>query len=620
MLLSLVLLACTQTEPAPKGDPVAEDPAPADAPVFQELSWESQTEITPLAEDAVGISPTWLHDDLRLAFQRMDEDEQEIYAALLVDLDEPWLLDEVAFTVAHSSLDLLENSRFYPELLVDNARWIYEVDPSLQYVEIVEEGEAGVDADWHTTTRYAYEADGETVWVTIDPMTYYWYVVHPRIEDEGSFFIDAWADCSSGSLECPTSPGRGSFWREFLWQGAEETCPEGDYCPVLRDAMTEAEVLWKDTGGGEGAVGAIARFMLTSDEEAGRWFRFGASGERSIQPNRIYALGRGNCGEWADMTSALSRTALIPNYNATPSSWDHTWNEFYDPHADRWVAWEPVNWWFDHAYGAPYSNYATRGDTRVFHVTDQYTESTFTMEVAVTDVDGKPVDGATVALWSPFEQDGQTYWWYAGEGFTGLDGRAAFPLTADKRFGMRVESEAGNLPEEDNSLTYASEGIAVGETDVLDVALPGSIATSGARSLVDWEDAAVASLSIDGSVRAARAITDSFRFKESYTVAVEGAAPIWFVTDEDGWDLFKDGEDFDVMAEGVLGDGAEVPFDPEQRRVFVVLNDTARTAVFGSVDLSMLPGADGTWEGEVPHAIDLHLMPGEYAVAKLRAE
>lgn len=550
---------------------------------------------------------------------RMDEDDQEEFAALLVDLDEPWLLDEVAFGVAHSSLDMLEAGRFHPELLVDNARWIYEVEPSLQYVEIVEEGEPGVDADWRTTTRYKYEADGEVVEVTIDPMTYYWYVVHPRIEDEGSYHIDAWERCTAGSLECPTSPeDGGTFWREFLWQGAAETCPDGGYCPVLKDAMGEAEVLWKDTGGGEGAIGAVARFMHTSDEELGRWFVFGASGERSIQPNRIYALGRGNCGEWADMTSALSRTALIPNYNATPSSWDHTWNEFYDPHADRWVAWEPVNWWFDHAYGAPFSNYATRGDTRVFHVTDQYTADTFTMEVAVTDVEGRPVDGATVALWSPFEQDGQTYWWYAGEGSTGLDGRVAFPLTADKQFGMRIESEAGNMPEEDNRLTYASEGIAAGETDVLEVPLEGSTATMGRRTLVEADDAAVAELVVGGEVRAARAITDSFRFGESYTAAVEGAAPIWFLTDEENWDLFRDGEDFEAMAEGVLGDGGVVPLDPGQGRVFIVANDTARTAVFGSVELSMQVGADGTWQGEVPHTLDLHMMPGEYTAVKMR--
>ena len=103
-------------------------------------------------------------------------------------------------------------------------------------------------------------------------------------------------------------------------------------------------------------------------------------------------------------------------------------------------------------------------------------------------------------------------------------------------------------------------------------------------------------------------------------MAVEGAAPVWFITDEDGWDLFKDGEEFDVMAEGVLGDGAEIPLDPDEKRVFVLVNDTARTAVFGSLDLTMLPGADGTWEGEVPHAIDLHLMPGEFAAVKLREE
>jgi hypothetical protein len=618
MLLSLVLLACTSTEPTKEPAPQVE---PGDPPVFKDIGYDPQTDVTDLAEQAIGISPAWVQDDLRLAFQRMDRDDQDEFAAVLVDLDEPWLIDEVAFSLAHSSLEMVQAGRFDPQLLVHNARWIYEVEPDLQYVELVEEGEAGSDADWTTTTRYRYESGGEVVEVTVDPMVYYWYVVHPRIEDEGSYWIDAWDACSSGDLECPTTQAMGgAFWREFLWSGAEESCPEGDHCPVLRDAMGDVEVLWKDTGGGEGAIGAIRAFMVASDEELGRWFTFGASGERSIQPNRIYALGRGNCGEWADMTSALARTALIPNYNTTPSSWDHTWNEFYDPHDDRWVAWEPVNGWFDHAYGSRYANYATRGDTRVFHVTDDYTDDTFTMEVAVTDADGRPVDGATVALWSPFEQDGQTYWWYAGEGFTGLDGRASFPLVADKQFGMRVESEAGNLPEEDNSLTYASDGIAAGETDVLEVALPGSTATIGARSPADWDDAAVAELQVGGGIRTARVITDSFRFGETYTAAVDGAAPIWFITDEDGFDAYKDGEDFEVLAEGVLGDGGAVSLDPEQRRVFVVVNDTARTAVFGSADLEMVPGADATWEGEVAFSLDLHMMPGEYHAVKLRPE
>ncbi|MEC8425353.1 MAG: hypothetical protein VX000_16325, partial [Myxococcota bacterium] len=194
MLLSLVLLACVGDEPIAQGE--QGDP-PAPAPYFKELTYETQTGITELAEQAVGITPAWLRDDLRLTFQRLDEEEQELYAALLVDLDEPWLIDEVAFTIAHSSLDLLESSRFYPELFVDNARWVYEVEPDLPYVDIVEDGEAGVDENWRTTTRYRYEADGEVVEVTIDPMIYYWYVVHPRIEDEGSYYIDAWDACTS---------------------------------------------------------------------------------------------------------------------------------------------------------------------------------------------------------------------------------------------------------------------------------------------------------------------------------------------------------------------------------------------------------------------------------------
>lgn len=615
-----VCVACDDTPKSDGGGDAAEttaegttDDAEGDGTseedeVEADLSWLEDTagELPELAVEAVSVSPAWVRADLRLAFHRLPEDLTNELAALVVDLDEPWLVDEVAFSIAHSSVEMLQDARFHPALLLDNARFIYEVDPALAYVDLIEQGEAGVDDDWSTTTVYRM-ADGEdVVEVELPTELYYWFVVHPRIEDERSYYIDGFRSCGSSSLECGQDPENGDFWRSFLWEGAAEQCPDGDYCPVLSDFLPEAEYLWSSEGGGVGAIGAIASFMHHSDADLGRWFVFGASGERSIQPNRIYGLGRGNCGEWADMTTALSRTGLIPNLNATPSSWDHTWNEFYDPLSERWVAWEPVNGWFDHGYGSRYTNYTTRGDTRVEHVTDRYAD-TFTLEVTVVDADGTPIDGASVVLFSPYDE----YWWYAGEAATGADGVVSIPVVADQEIAVRVESAIGSFPEEDNSIRRVTTGEAAGSVDTVRVSVEASAQQFGAATLAADEDAAVATLRIAGAAEATRTVSSSYRYApDTFTAAVDTRELRWFVTDLAGFDAFEAGDDFTVFAEGSLAEPVEVPLSTVEDRVAVVVNDDGVASVAVG-DWSMaLETPSGVSLSAVEHAFVLS--PGDY--------
>ena len=597
------------------GDDDGDDTA-APGPVSASLSPldGAAPSLTELAAEAVAVSPAWLQDDLTLAFMRLDDRDADELAAVIVDLDEPWLIDEVAFAVAHTSPELTRQRNFYPELFVENARYIYEVDPHLDYVDLVESGEAGVDSDWTTTVTYRVAEgpveDGIFLDVELPPELYYWYVVHPRIEDEGAYYIDAWDVCRNVGLECEVAPEEGSFWRSFLWDQAAEQCPEGDYCPVLADFMPAAEVLWSTDGGGSGAIGEIARFMHHSDEVTGRWLTFGAHGERSIQPVRIYALGRGNCGEWADMTSALARTSLIPNMNVTPASWDHTWNEFYDPIGERWVAWEPVNWWFDHGYGAPYANYATRGDTRVTHVTDRYSD-TYDLEITVVDSDGRPVDGASVMLWSPYDSS----WWYAGEGATGSDGVLTVPVTAGMEFAVRVESVIGAFPPEDNTIDRLTSGAEVGALEQVSITIDASTQLVGSRSLVEVAADAPLQLTVSGMSRDARIVGESFRFA-GHTYTQEAAAPqlSWFVTDAEGYAKFIGNDDHDAFHEDVLGEGIEVGLHADAESIVVVVNDLSVAAhVFGEWSLS-LTNSNGDELGAMTET--LVLAPGaHHAVA-----
>jgi len=566
------------------GDTGTSEPEPEPLEASLELLEDTAGGLPELAIEAVAISPAWLRDDVRLAFHRFSEDETNELAALIVDLDEPWLVDEVAFSIAHTSPEMVRDSRFHPQLFLDNARYIYEVDPYLAYVDLVETGEAGVDDDWSTTTTYQM-ADGDAVVeVELPSELYYWYVVHPRIEDESTYYIDGFRTCSSGSLECGLTPEEGDFWRPFLWELAAEQCPEGDYCPVLADFLPDADVMWSSEGGGAGAIGAIAGFMHHSDETLGRWLVFGASGERSIQPNRIYGLGRGNCGEWADMTTALARTGLIPNLNATPSSWDHTWNEFYDPLSERWVAWEPVNWWFDHGYGSRYTNYTARGDTRIEHVTDRYTD-TYTLQVTVVDDDGNPIDGASVVLFSPYDD----FWWYAGEAATDMDGVVSIPVVSEMEVALRVESAIGNFPVEDNSIRRVTAGEATGSVDTVRITVEASTQMFGASTLAEDAEAPIAALTVSGTTRTVRTVSGSFRFSpDTFTAEVEATPLRWFVTDMAGFDAFELGDDYAVLAEGTLADASEVPLSTVEDRVVVVVNDIGvSTVAMGNWSLAL---------------------------------
>ena len=75
-----------------------------------ELIDDSAVHLSELAAEAVAVSPAWIRDDLTLAFLRLDEDVANELAATLLDVDEPWLIDEVAFSIAHTSPSTMPTS------------------------------------------------------------------------------------------------------------------------------------------------------------------------------------------------------------------------------------------------------------------------------------------------------------------------------------------------------------------------------------------------------------------------------------------------------------------------------------------------------------------------------
>lgn len=325
LLAAWLLTGCPGTE-VDENDDDSTEPAPdPDDPPELSVRYDPLG-LTDSATDALALAPTWLQDDLAINLGRVEDEVQDDLAEVLLGLDDPYLTDEVAFAIAHTSPEVLEYWGFHPELFEVNARYIYLADPSLEYVQLEEVGEPGVDEDYYTTATYRIrEEDGSVVERTLDRDVYYWYVVHPRLEDEPPFFIDGWVN------DQPAEPEDGYFWREFLWERAVEECPADEReCPILDGWMDGIDVLWEGKTSAYEEVSAIGRvyaFVWTA-------IHWGAGDERPVQPVRIYTVGCGNCGEHADLGSSAARTALIPAQNVGARSNDHTWDEFWD---ERWI-------------------------------------------------------------------------------------------------------------------------------------------------------------------------------------------------------------------------------------------------------------------------------------------
>lgn len=289
------------------------------------------------------------------------------------------------------------------------------------------------------------------------------------------------------------------------------------------------------------------------------------------------------------MTTAIARTALIPNVNVTPSSWDHTWNAFY---LGRWVAYEPVNWWFDYGYGSSYATYATRGDASMWYQTEQYNPNVGTFEVLVLDTDDRPVDGATVALWSPYDSS----WWYAGELVTDATGIARFTVGADLEFGWLVSSALGG----GSSLEGTIDGIVAGDTQQVTTRLGGSMPTAPAPEASGGGDVTVTvNTTVDGRLSGL-----SYRLDASTSQPTDAPTLTTMLLPHDQYDAYVAGETFTAVES----------FDADGGVVVIANASTLGVSAIGTVDITVSGGAEGTMSAP------LTLLPGGYAAFEVGIE
>lgn len=391
--------------------------------------------LTEDAWEAIALSPRWLREALEWKFHLLTEASQDRMAGCILGLTDSRLIDEVAFQVAYLTHALTNYDTFDEELMAINAGLTYQIDPELQYVEIVDY-DLG-DGEFYSTTRYRVAGDGDTTWVEIPRETYYWYIVMPRISDE--------------------KPEMGSsvyymFWREYLYYYNDPGYP------LLRDIIAPVTVLWDglqhDWGGGR----PFTADMLAVDA-VGNWCSetvpYAASGDRPIQPNIIAHGHDGNCGELQDLLCAAARTCLIPCLCTMDILEDHVWCEMV------FEGQRPYQ--IDLGRGPTHINnpgiaydadlgggkhdsciWDWRNDGYTWDAIATYSQ-TCSLTVRVSDSGGSPVDNATVIIASenyyPPYNLGMGRW-----GQTGQDGAITFVLGNHQNYYVRVISLLGNYP------------------------------------------------------------------------------------------------------------------------------------------------------------------------------
>jgi hypothetical protein len=391
--------------------------------------------LTEAARTAIAHAPAWLRMDLENNFRRLSAVAQDRYAALLEGVTDPRLLDEVAFQVAHLSYSILYDPNWDEQLIVTNAALMYQIDPELAYVEIVDYDLGG--GDFYSTTRYRTIVAGDTTQVEIPREMYYWWIVMPKLSDEKPLM--------DGTVY-------NTFWREYLFYEHDAGYP------LLQDVMRPITVLWDglrhDWPGGR----PFTDTMLAVDV-VGNWCSetvpLPASGNRPIQPNQIAHEHNGNCGELQDLLCAAARTCLIPTVCTMDILEDHVWCETW---LDAWhpyqvdlgggtthIANPGIAYDVDHGGGKDDSCiWDWRNDGFTWDAIATYSQ-TCTLTVAIADPGGVPVDNAHVLIASEFYYAPYDLY-YGTWGETGQDGTIRFILGDNQNYYVRVISSLGVYP------------------------------------------------------------------------------------------------------------------------------------------------------------------------------
>lgn len=451
------------------------------------------TQICDKAKQAILEAPLWLEDQLTLKLQLLAKSSyDDDFAQLILDAPQK-MKDEVAFFIAYTSFETLTDPRFISdkEMIIRNAEMIYNVDDSLQYVDIVEHD--AQDRNYYTTTKYRiYDPQKQdTIWSEIPREMYYFYIVCAKMDQEGVYVKD-----NSGVAEQRTW---GIEWRKYIWENPDpahdytqvnKTTSKGSIITIPRfaDVMKKPRILWNRT-----KTYYPFNRPFEDDDHAldvlGNWasraLPVDVTLPRSFQPNQILMKHDGMCNEDAFLVTAACRTALIPTiYLGTWSEdhvfsaiWDGDWHhyEFFrgglQPNAPD--AFGITNMTERGSYG--WKNAYVDGfrpDGFPLNFTKYYAD-TCQFIIKVTDSLGNPMEGAMLTFYASNTYNAQSYL-PAGKVWTDANGVAKITVGANKRYRIQASHPKYGTNPPDANQVFILLNSATAVNRVYTVALPYS--------------------------------------------------------------------------------------------------------------------------------------------------
>jgi hypothetical protein len=204
---------------------------------------------------------------------------------------------------------------------------------------------------------------------------------------------------------------------------------------------------------------------------------------------------------------------------------------------------------------------AWRGDGKVWTVSERYA-GTFVLDVYVNDIDGVPVDGATVMIAGystvyPSDPGIFIATWAA----TDSDGHARFELGEANEYYGRIESAIGDLPETANTVTLLFDDPVKGEERVWEVQLDAALESPQFELAVD-QAAGPWSVVVDygfdtGFVNGRNYFTATLFRDLDYGAAMADV----FVVDQAGYDALLVGEPFTAIDAALGGISGHLALD-----------------------------------------------------------
>lgn len=585
------------------------------------LQSENRTPLTAALTEkkrkAVCRAPSWL----RMSLARRLPQLNDSYAELLLEAQAAYV-DEIAFSIGFSPVDEVPS----PALLLDNARFIYENSRLLDYVSLVEvSGDSGA----YTTIRYRVLESGDETMVRCPPAIYYWYVVSPRLSIENASYV------------------YDTFWREYLMYHNDHGYP------LLREKLSGIRYLWDNASyrpPGQRTWQWSMEHHPTAVEAINYWVGKTlpalATGNRPLQPNRVYHGHNGLCGEIQELSVSAMRAALIPSVPVDCMGEDHAWCEFWER------GWHEFDeWWADgggsidnfdeyrYGWGKIMSSLiAWRGDSSIYDVTDHYIrpEDRGTVTVKVRDSLGIPVDGARIMvfgswkandkkdalwqrtagrLWQRLPDDVQEkwreeyqqawQWWHervpglvpwivpSTWNYTGVDGTCTFQLGTGHSYLFVVQrGELHPLVGKSNAVRYRATVFPHGQRDIsVRFMLPDRwprVDRHRELSLPHDE-----SLQLDGSYDTAGYQTQRNPWDWNLAREQVASALRCFVVDRENFERYRNGQRYDCYSYR-YGDADRLSFSGSEQEWYLVFqNPSKRTRVVANVSVSLRSEAAG---------------------------